>query len=301
MPSVVVTGGLGAAGRWVVDHLDSNGWEVTCIDLSTPPGAGPGGASINGIEFRAADLTNRGEAWELLEAANPDAVVHLAAVPMVGLQADTRTFETNVTSCWNVMLAAGQVGADIVWTSSNSTYGTVFADPPWVPDYLPLDEAHPLRPEDAYGTSKVIGEEIAAMVARRHGVSAVSLRPPLIQAPGEYLTAEIRAGFDPDTADRDGGFWSYVDVRDVASAVAAALTADIEGHEAFLIAAADNYLDRPTAEVIEQVFGRLPETCDLEGDASVYSTEKAKDSLDWGPVHNWRQAEAESAASPAFE
>jgi nucleoside-diphosphate-sugar epimerase len=300
MASVVVTGGLGNAGRWVVDHLDNEGWDVTCIDLSTPPGAGPGGASIDGIEFRAADLTNQGEAWELIEAAAPETVVHMAAVPMVGLMGETRTFDTNVTSCWNVMMAAGRVGADLVWTSSNSTYGTVFADPPWVPDYLPLDESHPLRPEDAYGTSKVLGEEIGAMVARRYGSSVVSLRPPLIQAPGEYQTADIRAGFDPESADRNGGFWSYVDVRDVARAVECSLTTDIDGHEPFLIAAAENYLDRPTAEVIEAVFGRLPTDCELDGDGSAYTTAKAQDRLGWTPTHNWRTAEDEAVPEPTF-
>jgi len=300
MRNVVVTGGLGNAGAWVVDHLNRSGWDVTCIDLRTPEGAGPGGTVVDGVEFREGDLTDHGRAWELVAESDPDAVVHMAAVPMAGLLSESRTFETNVTSTYNVLTAAGRVGADVVWTSSDAVYGSAFADPPWLPDYLPVDESHPCRPTDPYGTSKQVGEDVAAMTARKHGVDVASLRPPLIEIPGAYRSAERRAAFDPETAERDGEYWSYVDVRDVARAVEAALTTDLGGHEAFVVAAADNYLDRPTASTIEAVYGDLPDHCDLTGDESAFSTEKARSVLGWEPRHGWRSAENESVARPSF-
>ncbi len=61
-----------------------------------------------------------------------------------------------------------------------------------------------------------------------------------------------------DLADGAGNCWSYVDVRDVATAVAAALDADIGGHEAFNVAAAENYVGRPTAALVEEQWGDLP-------------------------------------------
>lgn len=301
MARVVVTGGLGSAGRWILEHVRDAGHDVTCIDLSTPPGAGPGGTAVDGIEFRRGDLTRPAEARELIEAADPAYVVHLAGVPMPGLMSDTRTFETNVTSAYNVMTAAGAVGADVVWTSSDSVYGAVFADPPWLPDFLPVDETHPCRPTDPYGTSKLVGEELAAMTARRYGVSVASLRPPLIEIPGAYQTTEWRETFDPQTASRDGEYWSYVDVRDVASAVEAAMNAAVDGHEPFVVAAEDNYLDRPTADVVEAVYGGLPENCALDGDESAFSTRKARSVLDWEPEHSWRTAAGESVTAPSFE
>jgi nucleoside-diphosphate-sugar epimerase len=301
MERVVVTGGLGNAGKWVLEYLDGAGWDVTCIDLDTPPGAGPGGTAVDGIEFRAGDLTDGAQVRELLADIDPDAVVHMAGVPMAGLRSGGETFETNVTSAYHVMNAAGQLGADVVWTSSDAVYGAVFADPPWLPDYFPIDESHPCRPEDPYGTSKVVGEEIAAMAARRHEVSVASLRPPLIEIPGAYQSVERRAAFDPETAERDGEYWSYVDVRDVARAVEAALRADLTGHEAFVVAAAENFLGVPTAEAVKAVFGDLPAECSLSGEQSAFSSAKARSVLGWEPEHDWRSAETESVPAPAFE
>lgn len=301
MSSVVVTGGMGNTGQWVVRRLRDAGWTVTCVDLSTPPGAGPGGTEVGGVDFRQGDLTDQGEAWELVTASDPDAVVHMAGVPLAGWQAGTRTFETNVQSTYNVMHAAGRCGADVVWTSSDAAYGTVFADPPWLPDYLPIDEDHPCRPADPYGTSKLVGEQIADATARKYGVDVASIRPPLIEIPGAYQTTAEREAFDPQTADRDGEFWSYVDVRDVAGAIEAALATPFEGSERFVVAAADNYLDRPTADAIEAVYGDLPEHCDLDGDESAFSTEKARRVLDWEPQHSWRTAADESVPAPSFD
>lgn len=294
--TVVVTGGLGGVGRWVLDTLCGNGWNVACIDLETPPGD----TRNQKIDFWAADLTDQGEAWELISEIDPDAVVHLAAIPRVGVRSGTVTFETNVTSTYNVLNAAGEVGARIVNASSNSTFGQVFAAEIPLPEYFPIDESHPLRPEDAYGTSKVVGEEIAAMVTRRYGVPVVSLRPPLVQHPGEYRTGEIREQFDPETAAPDGGYWSYVDSRDVAAAVRAALTAEVSGHEPVLVAAENNYLDRDTEAVVESVFGELPTPSNLSGDESVYDLSKARDLLGWAPEHTWQTAETAAVTRPLF-
>jgi len=294
--TVLVTGGLGAAGRWVTRRLHEAGWNVFCVDLEVPPGD----PDDREIQFRAADLTDQGEAWQLVIDADPDAVVHLAAIPRVDIRSGTTTFNTNVTSTYNVLTAAGTVGARVVWTSSNSTYGQVFAEETPLPDYLPIDEEHPLRPEDPYGTSKVVGEEIGKMATRRHGVPVASLRPPLIQYPGQYRTRKLRQAFDPETADPDGGYWTYIDGRDLARAIEAALTAEFAGHEAFLVAAADNFLDRDTEAVIEAVFGSLSEESDLDGQQSVYDTSKARETLGWEPEHTWREAETEDVDAPTF-
>jgi nucleoside-diphosphate-sugar epimerase len=291
---VLVTGGLGRAGSWVVKRLADQNHDVTCVDQHTPEDP------RSDVQFYAADLTDQGEAWELIQTTDPDYVVHFAAIPAVGIRAGTETFENNVSSTYNVLVAAGTADADVVWTSSESAYGTVFAEETWLPDYLPLDEAHELRPEDPYGTSKTVGEEVAKMVTRKYGVSVVSIRPSWVNHPGRYGTAETRESFDPETADLSGNFWSYVDVRDLSRAVEHAMDADVAGHEAVLAVADENYLDRPTAEVIEQVAGDLPPECDLEGDQSALSNAKVADLLGWEPAHSWRTAEDETAEYPAF-
>ncbi|WP_336342906.1 NAD-dependent epimerase/dehydratase family protein [Halalkalicoccus ordinarius] len=286
--TAIVTGGLGHAGQWVVDRLARDGWRVICVDLTHP---GYQVAEREGITFRAADLTERAEALDLVAEFDPDAVVHFAAYPSPTRHADGRVFETNAMSTYHTLVAAGRSGARVVWASSESTYGFPFAREQTLPDYLPIDEDHPLRPEDPYGTSKVVGEEVGRMVARRYDVPVASIRPSWIQEPGRYHCREGR-----DLSDGAGNFWSYVDARDVAGMVAAALESPLEGHEAFLAVADENYLDRPTVDAIEEYFGALPEGCSLEGEESAFSTEKAHDLLGWKPKHDWRTAAEESVS-----
>jgi nucleoside-diphosphate-sugar epimerase len=302
--SAVVTGGLGGSGSWVVDNLAKQGVDVLCIDQFGPSGNAP-----DNVSFYQADLTEQGEAWELIEYADPDAVIHFANIPRMGVCAGSRTFENNTLANYNVMVAAGRVGAEVVWTSSECTYGTVFTETTELPEYFPIDEAHPTGAPDPYGTSKVVGEEIAKMVTRRYGVPITSIRPSWINYPGEYFTTEIRESFDPEmaaiTGDRNthipsGNFWSYIDIRDIVSLVDAVLDADIEGHEVYLGVADENYLGRSTAETIEAVFGDVPDECALEGEQSALSNAKAKAELDWKPVHTWQSALNEDVPGPSF-
>lgn len=293
MRTALVTGGLGHAGKWVVDRLAREGWRVVCVDLSHPGWQAQG---KRGIEFREADLTERAEALDLMSEFDPDAVVHFAAYPSPTRHPSGRVFEANTMSTYHTLTAAGKVSAKVVFASSESTYGFPFTREKTLPDFLPIIEDHPLRPEDPYGTSKVVGEEIGRMVARRYGVSVASIRPSWIQEPGQYHCREGR-----DLADGAGNFWSYIDVRDVAGIVSAALESDFEGHEAFLAVAAENYLDRLTVKLIEEFFDGTPETCDLTGEEAAFSTTKARKTLDWEPEHDWRGAAEEDISVSLVE
>ncbi|PAU82931.1 UDP-glucose 4-epimerase [Halorubrum salipaludis] len=302
--TVVVTGALGGVGRWVVDRLVAEGRDVVGLDQRLPAAGGPDGAS-----FFEVDLRDQGETAELIAGADPDAVVHLAAIPDPTGHAGSRVFTNNTESAYNVLHAAGSAGADVVWASSESAYGFPFADRVLAPDYVPVDEAHPLRPADPYGASKEAGEAVARATARRHGVSVVSVRPSWVQYPGDYLTERNREAFDIDElaarstdAPPEGGignFWSYIDVRDLASMVTAALAADVDGHEAYLCHAAENYLGVDTERLFDALFEETP-PCDTEGDASAFTTAKAERDLGWTPDHAWRKAADADVDGPDF-
>jgi len=291
--TVVVTGGLGRSGRWIVDRLADEGWHVVCVDLDHP---GFGTDARDGVEFRAADLTDRGAALDVVRGADPDAVVHWAAIPVPLRHGEGEVFETNTLAAYNVLTAAGAAGARVVMASSESTYGFPFAAEQRLPERAPLTEDHPLRPEDPYGLSKVASEEVAAGVARREGVPVVSLRASWINYPGDYEVLE----FQDDLQVGTGNFWAYVDVRDVAGAVSAALDADVDGHEPVHVMAADNYVGRPTVELFDEAFGGRPDPCDLEGEQCAFSLAKARDVLGWAPQHRWREASEEHVAAPTL-
>jgi nucleoside-diphosphate-sugar epimerase len=292
--TVLVTGGRGRSGRWICDHLAGEGYHVVCVDLDHP---GWEVAERDRLSFRAVDLTDGAEVRDLVSMLQPSAVVHWAAIPAPERHAGTRVFETNVTSTYNVLDAAGRAGARIVCASSESAYGLAFAAETPLPAYLPIDEAHPTAPEDPYGTSKVAGEEVAKMMARRDGVSVAAIRPSWIQYPGEYNCRDVAEG---DLTGGIGNCWAYIDVRDVAGIVAAALDAEVEGFEAFNAAAADNYVGEATVGLVKEHFGALPERCELEGEASVLSTAKAAELLDWRPEHGWREAAGETVPEPSL-
>jgi len=279
MTRVIVTGGLGGSGRWIVDRLASDGHEVMCVDQRFAESERPN------VDVRVADLTDRGDVADLVAEFDPGAVVHWGAIPDPLDHPAGEVFENNTVSTYNVLTAAGRAGARVVWASSESALGFPFAAETSPPDYLPVDESHPLRPEDPYGVSKEAGEAVARATARRYDVPVVSVRPSWIQYPGEYPCR------DNDVLEEGvGNFWSYIDVRDIAGVVDAALTADVEGHEAVFAVADENYADRPTADLFEAFFGSVPAPCDLSGDESAISNARAADVLDWSPDHSWHDA-----------
>jgi nucleoside-diphosphate-sugar epimerase len=292
--TVLVTGGLGRSGRWLVDGL-ADDYEVVCLDTAHP---GFEVAERESISFRACDLTDRGETFETVAEVDPDAIVHWAALPSPERHPGGHVFETNTMATYNTLVAAGRADAQVVWASSESAYGFAFRREDALPDRLPITEEHAMRPEDSYGTSKVVGEEVAKMVVRRYDTPVVSVRPSWIQYPGEYncRTALAEEGLSLGA----GNFWSYVDVRDVVSLVASALGSGVRGHEAVHAAAADTYLDRATVDAVRDYFGAVPEDCEVTGMDSPLSTAKADRLFDWTPSHSWRDAVDEDVPEPAL-
>ena len=160
------------------------------------------------------------------------------------------------------------------------------------------DRRRDAAPRDLGGRFEVVvGADPGPDGARRDGVDMASIRPSWIQYPGEYNCRDVATG---DLAGGTGNCWSYVDVRDVATAVAAALDADIGGHEAFNVAAAENYVGRPTADLVEEQWGELPAECELDDDQSALSTAKAQGLLDWEPEYDWREAVDADIAAPTL-
>lgn len=293
METLLVTGALGTLGRWTVEQLAGE-YEIVGLDLREPASS-----PYETVEYLAADLTDQGPVWELCLDIQPDAVVHLAAVPGAGHRAGGETFVHNVVSTYHVLTAAGEIGADVVWSSSEATYGVTYRDECRPLDSLPVDESHPQRPEDAYGTSKLVGEAIAERTVRRYGVSVASLQPSWIQVPGAYETAAIRESFDPADPTPSGSLWSYVDVRDVADLIGRVLDADLGGHERYIAVAEDNYVDVPTDTAVNAAWGESAPAWESDGDEAAFSSAKARRELGWEPAHAWREAETERVDGPA--
>ena len=161
---VIVTGGTGKAGRWVVSHLRDSGFEVLNVDWKHD-------GSDHGLCL-VADLTDPGQAFDALAGA--DALVHLAAIPAPELRPASETFRINMLSTYNVFAAAEAHGMSrVVYASSETILGLPFDEPP---AFAPIDETIPPRPESSYALAKLAGETLAGQFVRRTGWIAAGHR-----------------------------------------------------------------------------------------------------------------------------
>jgi nucleoside-diphosphate-sugar epimerase len=277
MSRVVVTGGAGKAGRAVLGDLLEHGYDALSVDLQRDPNLAEGQQLV-------ADVTDYGETVDALKGA--DAVIHLAAIPAPGLKPDEPTFRVNTTSTYNVFAAAPLLGLRrVVWASSETTLGLPFERE--LPSYAPIDEEHPLLPESSYALSKVVSEEMARQFSRWNGIPHVGLRFSNVMEPHDY---ERFPGFWDDPRLRRWNLWGYVDARDVAQSCRLALETDLPGAEVFIIAAADTVMNRPSADLLAEVYPHVELRGSLGEFETLLSIEKARRLLGYEPAFSWRDA-----------
>ena len=276
---VCVTGASGKAGRAVVADLREHGYDVLATD-----------AVVSGEDrdegMLRADLTDYGQAVEALSQAGAEAVVHLANIPAPGLSTPAVTFNSNITMNFNVFQAAAALKLDrVVWASSETTLGLPFDTPP---RYAPVDEDHYPVPTSTYALSKVASETVAGHIAQWSGLPFIALRFSNIMAPEDY---QWFAEFQDDPHARKWNLWGYIDQRDVALSCRLALEADagaVTGNPAFIIAAADTVMNRPSAELLAEVFPGVRLTRDVGESGTLLAIDRAREVLGFHPEHSWR-------------
>jgi Nucleoside-diphosphate-sugar epimerases len=271
---IVVTGGSGKGGKWVVRELREHGHDVLNVDVRHD-------GSAFGL-CMVADLTDLGQTQDALSGA--DAVVHFAAIPAPSLRPDGETFRINAMSTYNVFAAAVAHGVKrVVWASSETVLGLPFDIPPV---FAPIDETIEPRPESSYSLSKLVGETMAAQFARRTGTAFVGLRISNIMEPDDYA---VFPTYWDDARLRKWNLWGYVDARDVASAARLGLEADISGSEICIVAAADTVMTRPSADLMAEVFPTVPLRREVTGRETLLSIDRARRLLGYEPQHRWEE------------
>jgi nucleoside-diphosphate-sugar epimerase len=274
---IAVTGGSGKAGRVVVRDLAEHGHDLLNIDRAPSPDSS---SPDSPIPLLLADLTDFGQALEALSGV--DAIVHLAAIPSPGHATPDQVFRTNVASTYTVFAAAARLGIRrVVWASSETTLGLPFDRPP---DYAPVDEAH-VYPETSYALSKVVGEEMARQFSRWSGLTILGLRFSNILVREDY---DRFPSYWDDPEVRKWNLWGYVDESHVAQSVRLALAADVTGADSFIVAAGDTVMQRPSRELMAEVFPGVPVADTVTGTDTLLSIEKARAVLGYSPEFSWR-------------
>jgi nucleoside-diphosphate-sugar epimerase len=283
---VLVTGTAGRVGSVTAREFLSEGYEVRALDLAPPP------ADVREhekVETVYVDLRDR---LAVLKAAEGcDAIAHLAAVPHPG-PADDRILGVNVLGTHHLLDAAEAFGIKRVAIASTCcTYGIYFALHPFAPDYLPLDEKHPVKPQDLYALSKVLCEETAAAYTRRSGMTTVCLRlTSVVDLTGGSHRRWWRNSLTSDN-DRRNDFWTYIEARDAARAFRLAIENAPEGTSANLIIAnRDSFTLHDIRHLIRKHFPALADqVAHLDPHASAYDTRLAEQHIGFVARNSWRE------------
>lgn len=276
---IAVTGASGKLGRAVVERLRASSHDVYALDVVGERGPG----------FTRVDFTDYGQTVDALFGINDrhdglDAVVHLAAAPAGGILPDSQTFHNNMSATFNVFQGARRAGIkSIVYASSETVLGIPFETPP---PYVPVDEDYDTRPESIYSLTKHLEEQLAAKLVRWDPeLSITALRFSNVMDVADYAAFP---SFDADPGIRKWNLWGYIDSRDGAQAVERALALSKPGFEAYIIAAADTVMSRPSADLAAEVYPSAPITRELGEHETLLSIDKARRVLGYEPEHSWR-------------
>ncbi len=245
----LVTGGAGFIGSNLVDALLARGDTVTVVDdLSTGRRENLAGALSAGAELAELDIREAAALSELVAAAQPQVVFHLAAQIDVRKSVADPAFDAsiNVGGTANVleaMRAAGGLGdpdsasgtpTRIVFVS---TGGAIYGEGEG--QELPLGEGAPIASLSPYGQSKFAAEGYVALYERLYGLSGVSLRLGNVYGPRQDPLGEagviaifcgrLRAGERPTVFGDGTQTRDYIYVGDVVAAALAAAESEASG------------------------------------------------------------------------
>ena len=279
---ILVTGARGKVGAATVATLADAGHDVTATDVGRPRFE----AHATGVGYRQADLADAGDAYAVVRGQ--DAVVHAAAIPEPTQNTPHTVFQNNLMATFNTLEAAVRWGARrFVNISSETVPGYFFPERADLPDYVPVDEDHPIRPQDPYATAKHFGEQLMDGAVRRSDITAVSIRPSWVQWEGNY---ENNLGPWLREPDISAGFWAYIDVYDLVDAIRLAAEGSTPGHEVVYIASPDIASHATLEELVRRFHGDAgPQIRPSDEERpSGLSIAKARRLLGYDPQRSWR-------------
>lgn len=267
MQKVLVTGSTGFVGRALTAAL-----RPVCEVLEVSRAAG-------------FDVTSS-EHFEKLDRV--DVVVHLAALTFVpdSFLRPRDYYETNVQGTLNVLEFARKVGARVIHMSSY-VYGK--------PNYLPIDESHPLQAVNPYGHSKVMAESLCDFYGQLGWVDTCVIRPFNIYGPGQsqdFVIPKMIAG-----ALREGRVElfdlrprrDYIFLNDLVELVLACLKASWKGVVRLNAGAGQSHSLQDVLCLLGQILGKSVQVVDLNKPRPdeildcISSNERARALVGWSP------------------
>ena len=183
---VIITGGAGFIGKHTVKrlvslkHLD---YEVVVVDNFYSSSREGYDKYCSNVALVEADISSWASLWsavsQVLRPGDVAGIVHLAALVSIVevMERPWLGIDVNVKGTLNVLELARRLDVErVVFASSVAVYGE--------PQYLPVDEEHPLEPVNLYGETKLIGERLLWRYQRDYGLRPIALRYFNVYGPG---------------------------------------------------------------------------------------------------------------------
>ncbi len=268
MLKIAITGSSGFVGKRLVNKLAKSNVDIIEIDLKS------------GFDILKTDSLNRIETFDVL--------IHLAAKSYVpdSFKYPASFYYTNIIGTLNVLELCRKFNARIIFTSSY-VYGG--------PDYLPIDELHPLKAFNPYAQSKLIGEDLCIAYARDYDIPYTIFRPFNIFGPNQnssFLIPQIliqaRTGLITLKDPRPKRDFIYID--DVVEAYISAIDEKLSFQEVLNLGSGRSYSIEFITQIIEKYFNNTVKTKFLnvyrknEILDTVADVSKAKELLCWKPT-----------------
>jgi UDP-glucose 4-epimerase len=325
---VMVVGGAGYIGSVTVEQLQKAGHEVVVFDSLIK---GHRGAILENTPFVHGDMANPEDLQSAFERYPVDAVMHFAALSLVGesVTQPAKYFTNNVANGLKLLEAMGNHGVKkLVFSSTAAVYGE--------PEGWPIHEDFALNPTNPYGESKLAFEKVLKWYAQAYGLRYAALRyfnaAGATERVGEDhdpethlipLVLQVARGkrehisvFGDDYATKDGTcVRDYIHVVDLADAHLRALSVLDTGSATFNLGNGKGFSVKEVIEAARHVTGHPIPTVMAPrraGDPAVLvaSSERIRQALGWVPKYpdlesiigdawKWHQRHPEGYSHPA--
>lgn len=246
---VLVAGGAGFIGSYIVDSLLDVGAEVTVFDEFLYGDKNLQHVKKN-IQIIKGDITDCNQVNQASEGK--DVLIHVAfPAALCDLSLSNQFIETGTIGTFNLLRAAKENDSVFIYGSSISVYGKQI--------YQPVDEQHPLNPIITYGATKLVGEVYCRSFQHEFGLKTVILRysdvygprSKRIGAPTAFLLKALND--EPIQIHGDGlQMRDYTYVTDIADATVLAINDCVYG-ETFNIASGRAYSIVELARIVKKI------------------------------------------------
>ena len=242
---VLITGAAGLIGKEVTKGLVAAGHDVLATDL-VKDDLSPAQKFVVG-DLVSADFISQLD-------FRCDAIVHLGSIPRPGIASDETVLHNNVIGTYHVFASAVEKRVPLViYASSLSIYGYAWSTGT-SPDYVPVDEKHPMHHYESYALSKQVNERSADMWANRSESAFVGLRFPHTHTLSTFveMAQKMREGDEAIIEQGAKIFWAYLDLRDAVQGILTVIDKGAKGSKTYNFAAPDTYAPKPTREMMAE-------------------------------------------------